>query len=75
MSVAQITAKVNPTLKKEFMKKAQDYDLPASGVLSILMRMFVAGDILPTFKVKSDDDMLSVHEPIDKVIAALERMQ
>lgn len=75
MVVAQITAKVNTTLKRDFMKKSQEYDLPASGVISILMRMFVAGEILPSFKVKSDTDMISVHEPIENVIAALERMQ
>jgi hypothetical protein len=55
MTVAQITAKVNLSLKKKFMQKAQHYDLPASGVLSLLMRMFVEGDVVPSFKMNRDD--------------------
>ena len=84
MTVAQITAKVNPILKKKFMAKAQECDLPASGVLSILMRMFVDGDIKPSFRVNTDDtyasfysnkDMVEVNEPVEKVIATLEHLQ
>jgi hypothetical protein len=83
MVVAQITAKGNPLLKKSFMQKSQEYDLPASGVLSILMRMFVNGDIIPSFRVNSDDthasfyagqNMIDVNEPIENVLTALERI-
>lgn len=79
-----ITAKVKPMLKKKFMEKAEECDLPASWVLAILMRMFVDGEIKPSFRVNTDDtyasfyankDMVDVNEPIENVIASLERMQ
>ena len=84
MTVVPITAKVKPMLKKQFMAKAKEYDLPASGVISILMHMFVDGEIKPSFRVNVDDtyasfythkDMVEVHEPIENVIATLERLQ
>lgn len=79
-AVAQITAKVNPSLKKSFMQRAKYYDLPASGVLSLLMRMFADGEIKPSFKMLQDDrnraeeDMIPVNEPIGNVIASLKHM-
>jgi len=47
MTTAVITAKVNPALKKEFMKAARYYDLPASGLIAMLMRMVAEGRFVP----------------------------
>lgn len=80
MTVAQITAKVNPSLKKSFMQRAKYYDMPASSALSLLMRMFADGEIKPSFKVlqdefdRAEEDMIEVNEPIGNVIASLKRM-
>lgn len=84
MATVQITAKVNATVKKAFMQAAKKYDLPASSLLSMLMRMVAEGKLAPEIsRVQYDDthtafyddkDMLPVNEPIEQVIGALERM-
>lgn len=57
MHEAQITARVNPDLKKNFTAAAQRYGLPVSGLLAMFMRMVVEGEFVPAFNRVYPDRM------------------
>jgi addiction module RelB/DinJ family antitoxin len=56
MREAQITARVTPELKKEFMKTAKQYGLPLSWLLTMFMRMVVQGKIIPSMVTNDDGE-------------------
>ena len=83
--IAQVSAKISPSLKKEFIQAAKRDNMPASSILTMFIRMYVAGKFTPELsRVQVDDTdpafyegngMIEIHAPADQVIASLQRMQ
>lgn len=75
MGITQITARVNPALKKQFMNAAKKYDLPASSLLSLMMRSVAEGKRIPEMTFNTNNEQTEDLEITPALKKALQKAE